>query len=144
MRQNFARSWGTCAPLWLALISAASLTGCASWLGEFKAAEAAKAELKTQIRSGVKLPDMPAELRTCLMKQACQDEAKKAKASRADPPQCQTADGILLAYVQSEREKRSCSQAMFKWYREQQKIQESASGMVKHPRSGTPRTPSWP
>jgi hypothetical protein len=97
------------------------------------------------VRSGVKLPDMPAELRTCLMKQACQDEAQKAKASRAEPPQCQTADGILLAYVQSEREKRSCSQAMFKWYREQQRIQESASGMVKHPRSvSTPRTPSWP
>lgn len=130
----------------VAILVAASLTACANLLEEFKAQEAAKTELRLA-GSAAKLPDMPAELRTCLLKQACQEEAQKAKAASKPAPQCTTADGIVLAYVQSDREKRACAGSMIKWYREQQRIQESASNMKKddgHPRSTKPKSAQWP
>lgn len=148
MRQRFNGKSRVFGIVSLALMSGASLTGCATWLAGLQEERQVKADLTAKVSSGVKLPDMPAELRTCLLKQACQEEASKAKASSQPAPQCTTADGILLAYVQSEREKRACSLSMMKWYREQQRIQESASGLVKdggHPRSGkAAKTASWP
>jgi hypothetical protein len=95
--------------------------------------------------SSVKLPDLPAALRTCLLKRSCQTEASKAKASGQPVPECTTADGIVIAYVQNEREKLACAATMVKWYREQQTIQASAEKQG-HPKTGKPpaKGPTWP
>lgn len=147
MRQTSNRNTRPYARLSLMLISVASLTACASLLEEFKSAEAARNDLLPKVASGNRLPDLPASIKTCLMKEACRQDAAKAKASKQPAPQCTTADGIVLAYMQTDEEKRKCTGELARWWKEQQKIQDAASGMKKdaHPRSGKQaKVPDWP
>lgn len=134
------------AVLSLVLISVASLSGCANWLEELRAQEDATklAKVAASSPSGApKLPNLPAEINTCLMKRACQEEAATAKATGKPKPECTTADGIVIAYVQSEKEKQACTLRLAQWWRKQQKIQEDAASSSKHPRS-VPKTAGWP
>lgn len=148
MRPKSLANWKPFALLSLPLMASVYLTGCATLQEEFRASEAAKTALAQTSAKGALLPDLPAELRTCLLKQACQEEAAKAKMASRPAPECTTADGIVLAYVQSEREKRMCAQSMIKWYRQQQKIQEASMNMQKeggHPRTTRPaEKATWP
>lgn len=148
----------------LIVLSAAYLTGCASLQEEFAATEAAKlmASSAPPVKAaGPKLPDLPNDIRICLMRQACQPEktakAKTSKAvakanaaaSAASKAECQTDDGLVLEYVQTDAEKRACAAAMVRWYRKQQEIMAGASDKAeapkKHPQSGRPpKEAGWP
>lgn len=131
----------------LLVISTASLSGCGTWLEELKAKDALLKTASLPVtQSGPRLPDLPVNLRTCLLKQSCQIDATKAKASGQPVPDCTTADGIVIAYVQGEREKRSCTDAMLSWWKAQQKIQADAATASKHPRSlsSTTKQAGWP
>jgi len=83
------------------------------------------------------------------LRQACAPELKasRAKGKADDPkPECATADQTIIALKQSEAEKRRCSMAMIKWYREQQTIAEATSGMKRHPQSAakSKQEAGWP
>ena len=54
-----------------------------------------------------------------------------------------TADGIVIAYVQTEREKLACAGRLMGWWKQQQKIQQDAADAAKHPRSTAPKA-GWP
>ena len=132
------------------LMASVSLTGCANLLEEFKATEEATAALLPKIADkGPGLPDIPAGIRTCLMKQACQMKAEDAKKVGRPAPDCVTADGILLAYVQTDAEKRSCSRSLFVWWRKQQQInaekdRAADAAAAGHPKVSKPAKAGWP
>lgn len=143
MRRHWKRILHSCALPLLMLTSAVSLQGCESWREEFqlgeatKAAEAAVKPAPTASPSGPKLPDLPATIKTCLLKQACvKDGVAKGE--------CKTADGIVIEHVQSEKEKQSCARSMIDWYRKQQVIQANAE-KDRHPASGkAAKKADWP
>lgn len=137
----------------LSALSVASLTACVSLQEEFAATSAAKVALGGTPQVGPKLPDLPNDIRICLMRQACQPDAQakgkaKTKAASAPKPECQTDDGLVLEYVQTDAEKRACTAALLRWYRKQQEIQGTAAkdaNVNKHPRSGAPaQKAGWP
>lgn len=86
------------------------------------------------------------------MKQACLADSPaptakgKRSTAKAEPKaECTTADGAVLAYVQTEDEKRQCTRRLMEWYKGQQKIQKQAGEASKHPASGKPaKTAGWP
>ena len=136
----------------LSVLSVVSLTACASLQEEFAATSAAKVALGGTPQIGPKLPDLPNDIRICLMRQACQpDKPAKGKGkqvAQAPKPECQTDDGLVLEYVQTDAEKRACTAALLRWYRKQQDIQGTAAkdaNVNKHPRSGAPaQKAGWP
>ncbi len=84
------------------------------------------------------------------MKQACQMKAEDAKKVGKPVPDCVTADGILLAYVQTDAEKRSCSRSLFTWWKKQQQINAEkdkaadAAAAAGHPKLSKPAKAGWP
>jgi hypothetical protein len=75
------------------------------------------------------------------MKEACRMEAETAKKASKPAPVCKTADDIVIAYEQTNREKIACTRALGRWWKKQQEAEAIADGLVpdgKHPRSGRP------
>lgn len=147
----FAKMRPLLVPLLLPLMAAAFLTACGSWLSEeFQIGQSAKQELLPKVASGRRLPDLPADIKTCLLKESCRQDAEAAKKAKKPEPICKTADDIVIAYMQSEKEKISCTMALGRWWKKQREIEDAASGMVKdgkHPKSvpgQTPKTAGWP
>ena len=144
MRPHCKKNWrGYVLPL-LGLTSAVFLTACGNSLREefdlglaTKAAEEAAKPAPTANPSGPKLPDLPANIKTCLLKQACvKDGVAKGE--------CKTADGIVIEHVQNEKEKQTCARATIEWYRKQQVIQ-AAADKDRHPASGkAAKKADWP
>lgn len=147
----------------LLLMSAACLTACDNWrqVAEQAAQQPATTQEQVEAKAVASAagavaaakpvpprprPDIPKDIQDCLDKAACTD------AKGVPKPDCKTADGIVVAHVQTEKERQACKLSLLKWWQKQQALERkeaetaSVSGN-RHPQSGKPAAAGeakWP